>query len=97
MQSILNSMTLVQNADIIKEKVRSYVSQFAYSIKGVQDDTLILKEGNFDSMGFVMLISFINEDFNITITDEELIEENFESINAITDFVVRKSVLSIIP
>jgi acyl carrier protein len=51
---------------------------------------LIFKEGFFDSMGFVMLISFLNDNFNITVSDNELIEENFESIDAITDFAGKK-------
>ena len=42
-------------------------------------------------MGFVVLITFLKENFGIKTIDEDLIEENFESINAITDFIVRKT------
>jgi len=41
-------------------------------------------------MGFIMLIAFLEEEFGIKTSDEDLIEENFESINAICDFVDRK-------
>jgi acyl carrier protein len=41
-------------------------------------------------MGFIMLISFLEEEFGIKTNDSDLTEENFESINAITDFVSRK-------
>ena len=50
----------------------------------------LFKEGYFDSMGFIMLIAFLEEEFGIKTSDEDLIEENFESINAICDFVDRK-------
>ena len=41
-------------------------------------------------MGFMVLITFIEEEFGIKTIDADLMEENFESINAITDFVIRK-------
>ena len=75
----------------IKEEIKNYVLQTAYSENNIHDSTLIFKEGYFDSMGFVMLISYLDETFGIEIMDDELIEENFESINAISDFVIRKT------
>lgn len=79
------------NTVTIKDKVRTYVLQSAYSDNEIQDSTLIFKEGYFDSMGFVMLIAFIDESYSIKVTDDELIEENFESINAISEFILRKT------
>jgi len=52
---------------------------------------LIFKEGYFDSMGFVRLISFIEEEFDIKTVDTDLIEENFKSINSIAAFIVRNT------
>ena len=42
-------------------------------------------------MGFIVLITFLEEEFEIKTVDADLLEENFESINAITNFVLRKS------
>ena len=56
----------------------------------IQNDSLMFKEGFFDSMGFIMLITFIEEEFVIKTSDADLIEENFESINAITSYILRK-------
>ncbi len=76
---------------ITKEKVQEYILQASYSDnKGIKDDSLIFKEGYFDSMGFVLLITFIEDSFKVKIIDADLVEENFESINAIADFVLRK-------
>jgi acyl carrier protein len=76
---------------IIKEKVKNYVLQAVYADKEkIHDDSLIFKEGYFDSMGFMVLISFIEEEFGIKTNDTDLLEENFESINAISDFIIRK-------
>ncbi len=77
--------------DTIKEKVKSYILQSAYAGEDlILDDSLIFQEGYFDSMGFVMLISFLDEEFGVQVLDDELIEENFESINAIIGFIIRK-------
>jgi acyl carrier protein len=75
----------------IKEKVKNYVLQAVYAEKEkINDNSLIFKEGYFDSMGFMVLISFLEEEFGIKTNDSDLLEENFESINAISDFVTRK-------
>ncbi len=77
--------------DEIKQKVTTYVldSTFAEKEK-IKDDTLIFQEGFFDSMGFVMLLGFLEEAFEIRPVDADLVEENFESINAITNYVINK-------
>lgn len=75
----------------IKSKVRDYVLETTYaSPDQVKDESLIFVEGIFDSMGFIMLINFIEETFAIKAKDSELLEDNFESINAIASFVEKK-------
>lgn len=88
--AIDNHMT--QQLGVTKDKVRSYIYQSVHSEQNrVKDDSLIFREGYMDSMGFITLISFLEEEFSIKTSDADLIEENFESINAISDFVVRKT------
>jgi len=75
-----------------KEKIRNYIVQTSHAdANKIKDDSLIFKEGFFDSMGFIMLITFLEEEFGIKTVDSDLIEENFESINAISEFIQRKS------
>jgi acyl carrier protein len=82
---------MVQEKSEIIEKIRAYILQVASADKDkIRDDSLIFKEGYFDSMGFVVLISFLEEKFAVKIVDADLVEENFESINAITGFIIRK-------
>jgi acyl carrier protein len=81
-----------QDLATIKEKVKSYIHQAAHVENDkIRDESLIFKEGYFDSMGFMVLITFIEEEFSIKTFDNDLTEENFESINAITDFISRKT------
>ena len=75
----------------IKDKVREYIFEKVYAEKDkVKDETMIFKEGFIDSMGFMDLIVFLEREFGIATGDADLLEENFESINAISDFVMRK-------
>ncbi|MDI9533149.1 MAG: acyl carrier protein [Bacteroidota bacterium] len=76
----------------MREKVRNYIVQTSHAdADKVKNESLIFKEGFFDSMGFIMLITFLEEEFGIKTVDSDLIEENFESINAITEFIQRKA------
>jgi len=80
-----------QDTFTIQQKVNQYVLHQTFAEKHkIQNDSLIFKEGYFDSMGFIMLITFIEEEFEIKANDADLIEENFESINAITSYILRK-------
>jgi len=75
-----------------KVKIRNYIVQSSHAdADKIKDESLIFKEGFFDSMGFIMLITFLEEEFGIKTVDSDLIEENFESINAISEFIQRKS------
>lgn len=75
----------------VTEKVKGYVLDETFADGGkVTNETLVFKEGFFDSMGFVRLISYLEGEFRIKITDEDLVESNFESINAISEFVSKK-------
>lgn len=77
---------------IIRNKVKTYIQQAVYVDKEkISESSLIFKEGYMDSMGFISLISFIEEEFRIKTVNSDLLETNFESINAITDFVSRKT------
>lgn len=76
----------------IKEKVYQFISEQTYvDPDNIQYDTLIFKEGYFDSMGFITLITFIEDEFHVKTEDKDFIEENFESINAITSYVTQKA------
>lgn len=81
----------MNNLNDIKEKIKQYILENTYvPAEQVQYDTLIFMQGIFDSMGFISLISFIEETFSIKAKDSELLEDNFESIDAMASFITRK-------
>lgn len=75
----------------VQEKIRQFIIKTSYiSDDQINNNSLIFTQGIMDSMGFISLISFIEDTFSIKASDNELLDTNFESIDAITDFVNRK-------
>lgn len=75
----------------IKDKIRNFIIRSSYlSEDTVKNDTLVFMQGILDSMGFINLINFLEDSFSLKVNDSDLVETNFESVNAIADFVARK-------
>ncbi|MCZ7609063.1 MAG: acyl carrier protein [Ignavibacterium sp.] len=53
-------------------------------------DTDFFDEGIIDSTGVIELVSFLEERFNISVDDEELIPENLSSLQNINLFLQKK-------
>lgn len=81
----------MKNKKEIKEDIKNYILEASLSdVKDVKDTDLIFENGLLDSMGLLFLIEFLNENFGVNVSDEELNPKNFESINNIVSFVVDK-------
>jgi acyl carrier protein len=77
----------------VRGEVRAYIEEnFLYLHPGVTladaDDFLTL--GVIDSLGFVELVEEVQARYGVEVSDVEITEENFGSINAIVGFVERK-------
>lgn len=87
----------MQHIQHIQEKIKEFILKTSYvSGDKVNNDTLIFAEGIMDSMGFISIIGFIEEEFSVEVADIELVESNFESVDAITNFISRKLKVGII-
>ncbi len=78
----------------IKSKIRDFiVENFLFgSADELNDDSSFLDGGIIDSTGVLELVEFLEEDFSISIDDEELIPENLDSINNVAAFLKTKGV-----
>ena len=54
------------------------------------ENTDFFEKGILDSTGIIELVGFIEQTFNISIDDDELIIENFSSLNHITYYLQSK-------
>jgi len=76
----------------IKTKIREFIIEnFLFGDNnGLKDDTSFLEEGIIDSTGVLELVTFLEEEFEIEVNDEELIPENLDSINNVTAYLEGK-------
>jgi len=58
--------------------------------KSLAPDEDLLDRGTIDSLGMMKLIVFIEETFGIKVIDEEIVPENFQTLNSMTGFVEQK-------
>ena len=83
---------MTQQVQSTKDQIREFVKEAAQR-KGVNDvtDTLsLVQSGVIDSLGIFRLVSFLEENCKVRIADEEIVGENFETINDIDRFVTTK-------
>lgn len=76
----------------IKDKIRTFiVEDFLFGKDaGLDDNASFLENGVIDSTGILELVSFLEEEFSISVEDEELIPENLDSVNNVVAYVERK-------
>ncbi len=73
-------------------RIRDFIlNQFPIARKrGIADADPLLGHGILDSLGILEVVAFVEREFTITVADEELVPESFESISSIARFVDEK-------
>lgn len=78
----------------IETLIRNYILEnflFTTDNGQLQDNTSFLEEGIVDSTGVLELVMFTEETFGITVKDEEIVPENFDSIERLARYVRSKT------
>ncbi|HUI40870.1 MAG TPA: acyl carrier protein [Terriglobia bacterium] len=76
----------------VKDQVRQFVAETAQrkGIGAVTDDESLTANGVIDSLAIFRLVSFIEDTFSVRVADEEIVNDNFKSVNDIERFVAGK-------
>ena len=76
----------------VGQRIRAFIlERFPLARQAPPGDTdPLLASGLVDSLGILELVNFISEGFGITVTDEDLQPENFDSIRNLVAFVERR-------
>jgi len=53
----------------------------------VGDDESLFERGIIDSLGLIQLVSFLEDRFKLQVEDEELIPDNFETVNQLKEYI----------
>jgi acyl carrier protein len=78
----------------IEEQIRRYVAEsFLYSDDGYgyPDEASFLEEGIVDSTGVLELVMFVEEQFGVSVADEDIVPDNFDSVTRLAAYVRRKA------
>jgi acyl carrier protein len=77
------------SADSTPGRIRHFImNQFPLARqRAVGDEDPLLRTGILDSLGILEVVAFIETEFEITVADEDLVAESFESIATIARFV----------
>lgn len=76
----------------IKDKIRDYIQESAKytGVTGLTDDSSLIEAGVIDSLQLVRVVSFLEDTFGVNVADEEILPQNFESINGMELLVLAK-------
>lgn len=77
----------------VRADLRRYVLEnhlFTDDDAALKDGDSFLETGVLDSTGIMELILFIEETFQLKVTDDEMVPENLDSIDSLVAYVERK-------
>jgi acyl carrier protein len=82
----------------IKARLRNFVQEnFLYAMPNFElgDEDRLLEKGVVDSMGVAEMIAFVESEFGVLTSDEEVSEANFGSLSAIARFIASRQTYAI--
>lgn len=75
---------------VIKGKIRLFIlNNFIFDERAnlLGDDDSFLDEGIIDSTGVLELLAFVEETFGMEVADEDVLPENFDTLNNLANYV----------
>lgn len=78
----------------IEDKVKEYILEnylFTDDMSALGNDDSFIEKGIIDSTGILEVIFFLEETFGLAVEDDEMVPENFDSVNNIATFVNKKT------
>lgn len=81
-------MTHMENADIANKITKFITNSFASARRQkINEDTNLLENGVVDSMGVLELVTFLQDEFSLAVSDDQLSPENFQDVRSMVRFV----------
>ena len=81
----------MHTTDIELEVYRFIVDNFMFGqADGLGHEESLLQKGVIDSTGVLELVTFLQDNFKITVEDNEIIPDNLETVKGIVAYVSKK-------
>jgi len=77
----------------IEVQIRHYVLEnflFSDDESQLHNEASFLEEGIVDSTGVLELVLFVEETFDVTVEDDEIVPESFDSVSRLATYIRRK-------
>jgi acyl carrier protein len=82
----------------IEQEIRQFIEDnflMGATSKELKNEDSFLENGIIDSTGVLELVGFIEEHYEISVADEELVPENLDSIKNVAAYIQRKKTVSL--
>ena len=77
----------------LKDQIREFILENLAQPKGITsitDDEPLMETGVIDSLGIFRLVSFLEDQLRVRVSDEEINPETLKNLNTIEELVLRK-------
>lgn len=82
--------TAIITKEQIKEHLLEFICrQYLVDLEDIEVDKSLVDTGIIDSMGLIEIASFIEENFNFKVNEEQMNRQNFGSVLLLVDFIDR--------
>lgn len=83
---------MITAASSVRDNLLAFINEYFVKETGIElkDDSSLLDEGLIDSTGVLELVAYLENSFEIKVEDEEIVPDNFDSLNKLVNFVRRK-------
>lgn len=72
--------------ELVTERIRSFIVERFPLARQLRNDDLLLEKGIIDSQGILEVVIFLENEFEITVHDEDLLPDNFQSVTSMAIF-----------
>ena len=92
-RSVAGGSLLIERVGMFKkDDIRNFIVETFLFGDGewLRDDTSFLDGGVIDSAGMLELITFVESKYGVAVADDEVVRENFDSLENVSRFLARK-------
>jgi acyl carrier protein len=90
---VTNSGQNVVTANEYQTRISAFITKKFPLVKKrkIREQDSLIGSGIMDSLGILDVVHYLEGEFGVQISDEELVPENFESVRSIAVFLVNKA------
>lgn len=87
------NQTPAAQSSALKEQIHEFIMENLAHAKGITsftDDENLMESGVVDSLGIFRIVSFLEEELHVRVSDEEINADTLQSVNSIEKLVLSK-------